>query len=37
MYLRQNQTEEFLAEDFGVSQPTISRILKRSKQHCYTS
>jgi len=27
LYLRQNQTEEFLAEDFGVSQPTISRIL----------
>ena len=29
LYLRQNQTEEFLAEDFGVSQPTISRILNK--------
>lgn len=29
LYLRQNQTEEFLAEDFGVSQPTISRTLNK--------
>ena len=29
LYLRQNQTEEFLAEDFGFSQPTISRILNK--------
>lgn len=29
LYLRQNQTEETLAERFNVSQPTISRIITR--------